>query len=218
MQRCRYHLIRKNEKVSQNVMESVVEAGSPQEAKSLDTVEEGDDDAGSDMGDGDDLAGSADWAGGGRPTKKPATSTTAHSAVIDVDIEGEDDNADLNTINIVKGIETLYTDASKFEGAARDDAKRVIMVFYSKLAQASTSLPMSGARLHRLLRNLRNIEAESALGTAGYHATIGVLHLNGEYTEEAPAALHESVNTKANNLANVIPYTGKVSDGTCCPS
>ena len=66
---------------------------------------------------------------------------------MDADVEGEDDRADPDTTNIVREIETLYTSASKFEGSARDDARRVVMVFYSKLAQASTSLPLSGALL-----------------------------------------------------------------------
>lgn len=64
--------------------------------------------------------------------------------------------------------------------------------------------------MQHLLKNLRNIEAESALGSAGIHATIGVLHLNGVYTDVPPPALHENINTRANQLANVIPYTAKV--------
>jgi len=120
--------------------------------------------------------------------------------------------------NIIQEMETLFSRANEFEDDVREAAQKVIMGFYARLAQASTVAPLTGQKLQRILRGLRQIKPESVLGNAGLHATMAVLHLNGEYTEHAPQELHEKINTKANNLAKLIPYTAKVYETNQLPS
>jgi hypothetical protein len=240
-----YHLIKRREKTTQNLMDGDLADMDHDDVVSIDEAF----DASSEDSEGDEIDDD-----GEAPKKKSqrARKRIGSEAVdIEVDDEGEDDGTDPDVCNIVRHIETLYADAAKFEGEASANARQVwhvsvvltvffgfgfgfgvgfglqfslgatltecytlalqvILAFFSTLAQASSAIPMTGIKLQRALKNLRNIEAESALGSAGLHATIGVLHLNGVYTVAPPPSLHENINTKANQLANVIPYTAKV--------
>lgn len=110
-----YHLIKRREKTTQNAMDGALSNDRDDDAASIDEANTSTDEG----SEGE----TEDNEGGSRRRRRKQS--IADGIDVEAEVETDDDGMDPDVTNIVRYIETLYADAAKFEGEAKDHARQV---------------------------------------------------------------------------------------------